>query len=413
MTRTVAKANRPAAGATPAWREAAFRLQALLRDELGHRGDVPLHSPTFGREDREMVLDCLESGWVSSVGRHVDGFEAELARATGAGHAIAVVNGTAALHVALVAAGVGAGDAVLCPALTFVATANAIRYCGALPIFADSDLPSLGLDAARLERFLEHACRRDDGATVHRDSGRRIVAVVPVHIFGHPVDMDRIGALAEAHGIAVVEDAAEAIGSTYHGRGCGTLARMGTLSFNGNKPVTTGGGGAVLTDDAALAGRLRHLTTTARIAGQAWAYDHDEVGFNYRMPNINAAIGRAQLGRLSQTLADKRALAARYQALFADLDGIDVVIEPPGCRGNYWLNAILLEDRSARDAFLEETNRAGLMTRPCWRLMPDTPAHRDAPVADDLAGARAIEARLATLQSSPWLVADAGARDDG
>jgi len=375
--------------------ESSRRLIAVLRDELKVADDVPLHSPWFKGREWDYLKDCLDTGWVSSVGSYVDRFEAATAERCGARFAIAAVNGTAALHLALHAVGVRPGDLVICPSLTFIATANAVAYAGAMPLFADIEERTLGLDPARVAALL-----KSHGP---RFQGRRIAACLPVHVFGHPAAMEPLVAAGAAHGIPVIEDASEALGSRHRGKPCGSLAAAGVLSFNGNKIITTGGGGMVLTDDAALAKRLKHLSTTARVP-HAWLFDHDEVGFNYRLPNINAALGCAQLEQLDDFLARKRALADLYRARFADCPGARFVAEPEEDRGNYWLNALRFDDAETRDRFLAETNAAGIQTRPCWRPLHQTAAHREAPRADDLAVTEATFARLANIPSSPWMM---------
>jgi aminotransferase in exopolysaccharide biosynthesis len=378
-------------------------IVAALRGALGE-GRAALHEPRFAGNEWNYLKECLDTGYVSSVGAFVDRFEADLAAYTGARHAVAVVNGTAALHLALMLAGVQPGDEVLVPALTFVATANAVAYCNATPHFVDSDPATLGMDPARLREYLRTIAVRESDGLRNRRSGRPIRALVPMHTFGHPVDMDALLQLADEFGLAVVEDATESLGSVYHGRQTGTLARIGTLSFNGNKTVTTGGGGAILTDDSALAKRAKHLSTTAKLP-HAWEFRHDEVGYNYRMPNINAALGCAQLEQLPAMLASKRALHERYREVFAGVDGVQLFAEPAGCRSNYWLQALLLDPARAheRDDVLAATNAAGYMTRPVWTLMPELRPYAQAPTME-LEGARSLARRLVNIPSSAGLV---------
>ncbi len=367
------------------------------------RRPIGLHEPDFSGREWEYVKECLDTGWVSSAGRFVDRFESDLATYSGAPHVVATVNGTAALHTALMLAGVIPGDEVLVPALTFVATANAVAHCGAVPHFADSERETLGLDPDALEAHLAAIAVTREGRTTNSRTGARIRACVPMHTFGHPVRVERLLAVCAARGIEVVEDAAEAIGSFRAGRHAGTFGRCGILSFNGNKTVTTGGGGAILTADADLAARAKHLTTTARLPHR-WEFIHDAVGYNYRMPNLNAALGVAQMEALPAMLARKRALADRLRSRLAGLPGVSFVDEPPSCRSNYWLNAVLLDPDSAdlRDEVLAATADRGLMTRPCWTLMHRLPMYRACPraalpVAEDLA------ARLVNLPSSASL----------
>jgi perosamine synthetase len=380
----------------------AARVLAALQGALG-KGPVALHEPLFAGNEWQYLKECLDSTYVSSVGPFVDRFEAELAAFTGVRHAIAVVNGTAALHVALRLAGVRTGDEVLVPALTFVATTNAITYCGASPHFVDSEEGSLGIDGAALREYLNAAAELRAGVCVNRRTGRPIRAVVPMHVFGHPADMDVLLALARDFHLALIEDAAESLGSYYHGVHTGSLGLMGTLSFNGNKTITTGGGGAILTNDAELARSAKHLTTTAKLPHR-WEYRHDEVGFNYRLPNLNAALGCAQLEELPQLLAAKRRLHARYAAAFAQLPQARLLNEPPGCRSNYWLQTLLLERglAGARDSVLTATNDAGYMTRPAWVLNHRLPAFRDCERMP-LGTAEDLEERLVNLPSSAQL----------
>jgi len=366
-------------------------------------GPVALHEPRFGGQEWTYVKDCLDSTFVSSVGAYVDRFEADLARFTGAKHAVAVVNGTAALHVALQMAGVVPGDEVLIPALTFVATANAVRYCGATPHFVDSNRETLGLDPAALREWLHYCSEQRGGVCVNKLTGRPIRALLPMHTFGHPCDLAGLLAVAHEFGLALVEDAAESLGSLYQGRHTGTSGVVGTLSFNGNKTITTGGGGAILTNDTALARRAKHVTTTAK-RPHRWAFEHDEVGYNYRMPNINAALGCAQLEQLPGFLESKRRLFAKYQAAFAATPEISLVAEPAGCESNYWLQAILLSEAVAgqRDEVLKTTNDAGLMTRPVWTLLHRLTPYLEAPRAP-LPIAESLERRLINIPSSAGL----------
>ena len=366
-------------------------------------GPVALHEPHFGGSEWAYLKECLDSTYVSSVGKFVDRFEADLAAYTGAKHAIAVVNGTCALHVALRLAGVRPGDEVLVPALTFVATASAVTYCGAAPHFVDSEERTLGLDPQALRSYLHDMSEIRSGHCVNRTTGNVIRALVPMHTFGHPVDIEGVLAVAQDFRLALVEDAAESLGSYYHGRHTGTFGLMGTLSFNGNKTITTGGGGAILTNDPELATRAKHLTTTAKVPHR-WDFVHDDIGYNYRLPNVNAALGCAQLETLPDLLAAKRRVFDRYQAAFAGVQRARILAEPNGCRSNYWLQTLLLDEAVAamRDAILSATNDAGLMTRPAWTLM-----HRLSPYAAfprmALPVAERLERRLINLPSSAQL----------
>lgn len=363
-------------------------------------GVLGLHEPVFGGNELNYLEECIKSTFVSSVGKFVDRFEDMLAAYTGAKRAVAVVNGTAALHACFKLAGVEPGDEVISPALTFIATTNAIAYCGAIPHFVDSSLVTLGMDTQALRTRLEAIAQRKQGGTVNRETGRRIAAIVPMHTFGHPVDMDGIGAVAREWGIPIVEDAAESLGSTYKGHAVGSQARLAALSFNGNKIVTTGGGGAILTNDEDLGRRAKHITTTAKLPHK-WAFVHDEIGFNYRLPNLNAALGCAQLEQLDGFLKSKRVLATAYDRVFADVAGVRFAREPEGTTSNYWLNAILLDEAHAsqRDDVLTALNEAGFGARPVWTLMHRLPMYLDNP-RGDLGVAESIERRLINLPSS-------------
>jgi perosamine synthetase len=363
-----------------------------------------LHEPALGAREQALVRECLDSGWVSTAGPYVERFESALREVTGARHAIAVVNGTAALHAALVVAGVRAGDEVLVPALTFVATANAVAYCGAVPHFVDASRTTLGVDAQALERYLNEHALATGGAARNRATGRVLRALVVMHTFGHPADMDALRALAERWGLALVEDAAESLGSVYRGRHTGTIGAVGTLSFNGNKIVTTGGGGAVLTGDDALAERARHLCTTARV-GAGWHFVHDQVGYNYRMPSLNAALGLAQLEQLPHLLAAKRALARRYAEAFASVPGVAFFLPQPVDASNHWLNTLILDEASAEAAerIIACLNADGIGARPAWTPMHRLPMYAHCPRMP-LPVAEALAASIVNLPSSPALI---------
>jgi perosamine synthetase len=381
----------------------AQSIPAAISQVIG-AGPVSLHEPRFRGNEWVYLKECLDSTFVSSVGKFVDRFEADLAAVTGAKRAVAVVNGTAALHVALLLAGVEAGDEVLLPALTFIATANAVAYCQATPHFVDSEERSFGMDARALRDYLSSTTEMSGGYCINRRTGRVIRAMVPMHTFGHPVDIEALLAIAHDFHLQLIEDAAESLGSTVGGRHTGTFGLMGTLSFNGNKTITTGGGGAILTNDLELGARAKHLTTTAKLPHR-WNFLHDEVGYNYRLPNLNAALGCAQLEQLPGFLVDKRLLFGRYQSAFADVKGVRLVAEPAGCRSNYWLQTLLFDESLAdqRDAVLTATNDAGLMTRPVWTLMHRLPMYRNAPKAP-LPVAESLERRLINIPSSSGLI---------
>ncbi|MET4477600.1 perosamine synthetase [Bradyrhizobium sp. F1.13.3] len=375
-------------------------VDAVRRAVGTPNGILGLHEPVFAGNEIAYLQECIKSTFVSSVGPFVDRFERMLEEATGAKRAVAVVNGTAALHACFRLAGVEPGDEVISPALTFIATTNAIAYCGATPHFVDSSLVTLGMDARALATRLDEIAERTAKGTVNRETGRRIAAITPMHTFGHPVELDEIAATAREWGIALVEDAAESLGSTYKGHAVGSQTRLAALSFNGNKIVTTGGGGAILTNDEELGRRAKHLTTTAKLPHK-WAFIHDEIGFNYRLPNLNAALGCAQLEQLDGFLASKRKLAAAYQRAFADIPGVCFSREPKDTTSNYWLNAILLDEAHAdrRDDLLAALNDAGFGARPAWTLMHKLPMFAQSP-RGDLSTAESIERRLINLPSS-------------
>lgn len=371
-------------------------LLAVVRSQYGE-GFIPLHRPVFEGNEKQYLVDCIDSNFVSSVGAKVVEFEQHIAAFTGAKFAIATVNGTAALHVALQLAGVQRDDEVITQALTFIATCNALSYAGAHPVFVDVDRDTLGMSPSALRRWLAEHAEVRDGKAWNRHTGRCIRACVPMHTFGIPLRIAEVVAVCDEYGIAVVEDAAESLGSWVGNRHTGTFGRLATLSFNGNKVITTGGGGMIITDDEVLARRAKHLTTTAKIP-HPYEFVHDEVGYNYRMPNLNAALGCAQMERLPQMLQIKAEVAARYRDFFA---GTDVrFVEPlPGTTANYWLNAIVLGSEAERDALLEYTNSREVMTRPIWRLMSRLPmfAHCQ---NDGLENSLWLEARVLNLPSS-------------
>ena len=356
------------------------------------------------RGAKGIVDRCIDTGWVSSAGSFVDEFETRLAELCHTKAAIAVVNGTAALHAALTLVGVrGRVKRLIVPTLDLCRHRKRRRLLRRIPHFVDCEGKHLGLDPQKLKAHLDRIAQYKNGACINRMTGRQIRACIPVHVFGHPVDMDALNAVCNSFGLAVVEDATESLGSTYRGRPCGGLGQVGVLSFNGNKIVTTGGGGAIVTNDTALARRARHLTTTAKVQ-HPWDFNHDEVGWNYRLPNLNAALGLAQLEQLPGFVATKRQLARRYIEAFDKLSGVSAIVEPPGTASNYWLNAILLNDDSGADlhAVLSATHAAGLLTRPAW-----TPMHRlamfgDCP-RDDLSVSESIARRLINLPSSAVL----------
>jgi perosamine synthetase len=365
---------------------------------------VALHEPNFDGNESQYLMECLQSTYVSYVGKFVDQFEIELANYTGAKYAVSLVNGTAALHIALKLAGVQAGDEVLLPALTFVATANAVIYCNAIPHFVDSEERSLGIDGAKLREYLKDNTSQVAGKCLNKNTGRIISALVPMHTFGHPSDLESFLSIAHDFNIVLVEDAAESLGSFYAGQHTGTFGLLGALSFNGNKTITTGGGGAILTNDLDLARHAKHLTTTAKMR-HAWEFRHDEIGYNYRMPNLNAALGCAQLEKLPSKVKAKRDLFVRYQNAFADVKGVELFIEPENCESNYWLQTLMLDENQTgtRDLILENTNAAGIATRPIWVPLNELEPFKDYP-SSNLATARSLSQRIINIPSSPSLM---------
>ncbi len=364
----------------------------------------PLHAPEIGGNEWRYVKECLDTGWVSSAGGYVEKFEKKLGSYTGSRHAISTVNGTSALHACLAVLGVSVDEEVILPALSFVATSNAVAYCGAIPNFCDISELTLGLDPFKLEAYLEVIADGEGDNRFNRRTGRRIAAVVCMHTYGHPVMMDELLEVCRKFRLPLVEDAAESLGSFYKGKHTGTIGLLSALSFNGNKIATTGGGGAVLTNSSELASRATHLTTTAKVK-HTWEFVHDKLGYNYRMPSVNAAIGCAQLEQMPSFLKRKRMLSDYYAEAFAAIDGVDFFSEPEECQSNYWLNVILLEDASPslRDSVLEKLNREKLMSRPAWRPSHRLPMYFDAP-RDDLSITENLYARLINIPSSPALV---------
>lgn len=371
-------------------------LVAHVRAIYGE-GFIPLHRPVFEGNEKQYLLDCIDSNFVSSVGTKVTEFEQQIAAFTGAKFAIATVNGTAALHVALQLAGVSRGDEVITQALTFIATCNALSYAGAHPVFVDVDRDTMGMSPDALRRWLEANAELRDGQAFNRLTGRRIAACVPMHTFGFPLRIAEIVAVCDEFGIPVVEDAAESLGSYVGGQHTGTFGKLATLSFNGNKVITTGGGGMIITDDASIARRAKHLTTTAKVP-HPYEFVHDEIGYNYRMPNLNAALGCAQMETLPRMLEIKSDVACSYRDFFEGTD-IDFVQARAGTTANHWLNAIVLDSEAIRDAFLQYTNEQGVMTRPIWRLMSRLEMFKDCQ-HDGLENSHWLEARVVNLPSS-------------
>lgn len=370
----------------------------FIQELYSTKGPIPLHVPRFCGNEKKYVIDTIDSTFVSSVGEFVNKFEREIESFTLSKRAVATTNGTAALHISMHAAGVQAGDLVITQALTFVATCNAIAQLGASPVFIDISEKSLGLDPRVLDEWLEDNCAIDDnGATFHKESKKRVRAVVPMHTFGHPVELDELVAVTEKWNLFLIEDAAESLGSYYKGRHTGTVGALGALSFNGNKIITTGGGGIVLAQTSELGERIKHLTTTAKVPHQ-YEFNHDEVGFNYRLPNINAALGCAQLESLEQFINEKRVIASLYDDFFKG-SRYSFVKEPKYAKSNYWLNAIVCEDMASRNELLDNTNKLGVMTRPSWTLMHKLPMYQHA-LKSDLSKSEWYSDRIVNLPSS-------------
>ncbi len=364
---------------------------------------VSLHEPLFAGNEWEYVKECLDTGWVSSVGKFVDRFEVELANYTGVKRAIAVVNGTAALHICLKLIDVKIGDEILIPTMTFVATANAVSYCGAIPHFVDSEEKTLGVDPQKLGNYLDAIAEIKPEGCWNRQTQRWIKAIIPVHTFGHPVDLDALAQVCQHFKLTLIEDAAESLGSFYKGEHTGNRGKVSAISFNGNKILTTGGGGAILTQDDSLANLAKHITTTAKLPHK-WNFNHDQVGYNYRMPNLNAAVGCAQLEQLPEFLIKKRNLANKYVQVFQEIEGLKFFIEPDFAQSNYWLNLLLLDEDYAeqRDLLLEMTNHNGIMTRPVWTLMHQLSMFKHCPQMD-LSKAESLERRIINIPSSAKL----------
>lgn len=344
------------------------QITDFIHQLFGTVETVPLHAPLFIGNEKKYLEECIDTTFVSSVGKFVDRFEADMAAYTGATKAVVCVSGTNALHMAMMLAGVERDDEVLTQALTFIATCNAISYISAHPVFIDVDMETLGLSPKSVKDWLIKNAEVRNGTCYNKHSGRRVKACVPMHTFGHPVKIDELAAVCEEWHLELVEDAAESIGSLYKGRHTGTFGKVGAISFNGNKTITTGGGGMLLFQDEELGTLAKHLTTQAKVPHR-WAFVHDHIGYNYRMPNINAALGCAQLENIDRYVADKRETAAIYADFFKNIPDITFFTEPENCRSNYWLNVVMLKDKTAQQEFLEYTNDHGVMTRPVWELM--------------------------------------------
>jgi len=373
-------------------------ISDFIKETFNTEDFIPLHEPRFIGREKDYLLDCIDSTYVSSVGKYVDDFEKKIRDYTGAKYAVATVNGTAALHTALILANVNEGDLVITQPLCFIATSNAISYQKATPLYIDIDMETLGLSPQKLEEYLRiHTHIKPDGFCYHRDLGKKITACVPMHTFGHPVKLDEINAICKKYNIMLIEDAAESLGSTYKGKQTGLIGKIGAYSFNGNKTITCGGGGIVVTDDETLGRRAKHITTTAKVPHR-WDFVHDETGYNYRLPNLNAALACAQMENLDLFLTKKRELAMSYKRFF-EKKQITFVTEPEHTCSNYWLNSILLRDRKERDEFLTYTNDHKVMTRPVWTLMNKLEMYKDCPKGN-LENSESIENRLVNIPSS-------------
>lgn len=369
----------------------------FIRDIYGKEGIISLHEPFFHGNEKAYLNECIDSTFVSSVGKFVDQFEERVSRFTNSDFAVATVNGTSALHIALLLAGVEHGDEVITQPLTFVATCNALSYIGAHPVFIDVDRDTLSLSPEKLEHFLRHKTEQIKGVCVNKATKRRIKAIVPMHTFGLPARIEELVAIADRYHVDLIEDAAESLGSFYKAKHTGTFGRMGVLSFNGNKTITTGGGGMILTNDEDLARKAKHLTTTGKMPHR-WDFVHDQVAYNYRLPNINAALGCAQMESLPVILKAKRRIAESYTRFFENRSQV-YIAEPRDSQSNYWLNAIVVGDLHERNQFLEQTNDNGIMTRPIWRLMNRLPMFSGAQT-ENLDNALWLEERVVNLPSS-------------
>jgi len=373
------------------------KITKFIKELYGNREIVPLHEPVFIGNEKKYLSECIDSTYVSYIGAFVNRFEDMIKYFTGSKYAIATVNGTSALHISLLSIGVQAGDEILTQPLTFVATVNAISYCGATPILLDCEKDTLGLSPDSLEYFLENETFVNNNNCYNKKTLRKIAACLPVHVYGHPVRIDKIKNICKHYCITLIEDAAESLGSFYMNKHTGTYGKIGIISFNGNKIITTGGGGMILTDDDELAKILRHLTSTAKIS-HIYEYDHDNVGYNYRMPNVNAAIGCAQVENLPLFIENKRQLALLYEDFFKTC-GIIFFKEKANCHSNYWLNTIIFDNKDQRDSFLEYSNSHGVATRPAWNLMSKLKMYRHCQ-NDGIENAEWLQNRAVNIPSS-------------
>jgi len=373
---------------------------SFIKETYNHRDVIPLHEPTFIGNEKNYLNNCIDSGYVSSVGRFVQEFESKMASYLGSSFAVATVNGTSALHLSLILADTTPNDEVITQPLTFVATCNSIKYCGATPIFIDVDRNTMGLSPEALKEFIYKNTSINKNQCINNKTGRVIKACIPMHTFGHPCKIDEIKEICDENKIFLIEDAAESLGSQYKGKYTGTYSQLGIISFNGNKIITAGGGGCIITDNPDLAHKAKYLSTTAK-ESHSWDFIHNSLGYNYRMPNINAALLVAQLENLDKLLLKKRQLSKLYEEFFSETEYF-FVKEPDESISNYWLNSILLEDKSQRDEFLKQTNARGVMTRPAWTLMNNLPMYKDAQ-CEKIENASWIRDRLVNIPSTAIL----------
>lgn len=371
---------------------------SFIHELYGTEDFIPLHVPTFRGNEKKYLKECIDTTIVSSVGKFVDRFEELMTDYTGTAKAVVCVNGTNALHMALILAGVQREDEVITQALTFIATCNAISYIGAHPVFIDVDLDTIGLSPVAMENWLQENTEIRETICYNKKTGRRIKACMPMHTFGHPVHLDELLEICNRYHILVIEDAAESLGSFYKGKHTGTFGKIGIVSFNGNKTVTAGGGGMMLFQDEKLGKYAKHLTTQAKVPHR-WEFVHDHIGYNYRMPNINAALGCAQMEQLDDFLTNKRETAEKYRSFFSHYPDIEFFTEPKNCQSNYWLNAVILKDKEAQLDFLQYTNDNGVMTRPIWELMSRLPMFKDCET-DGLENTEWFADRVVNLPSS-------------
>jgi len=380
-------------------------LLSSIKQICGDNSITPLHEPTIGQLEKQYVQDCLDSGWISSAGKYVDDFEKSLQNYTGVKYAIATVNGTSALHICLLLAGVKANEEVLIPNLTFIATANAVCYTSAIPHLIDVSMDTLGVDPVKLRIYLEDIGELRLDGLYNKNTGNKISTLIVMHTYGHPCDMDELLIVCKKFNLKLIEDAAESLGSFYHGKHTGQFGESAALSFNGNKIISSGGGGAILTNNSELAAKAKHLTTTAKIPGTI-SSEHDYIAYNYRLPNINAALGLAQIESLPNKLVNKRLLAKKYQQTFASENHLKIFEEPKNCRSNYWLNLLLLNKpcRATRDKLITKCQEIGIYTRPVWGLMHRQVMFHQNPHMPNLEISERLFDSIICLPSSPQLI---------